>query len=312
MRVVNPKNAEIGEAKGCCPLRFNLRSFALALCLAGVSSSAFAQADTRGLSDRLDQLERSVTNLQAQGYRGGGSGGASSGGGLSNDSYSILDNRLSALEQQLRDITGQIERSNYETRQLSSKLDRVQADNDIRLQELEQKTVSGGSPSHSSASAGNAASPPQPTASAGGALGSTNRQSAPLAANPGKTPQEQYDYAFGLLRNNDYAGASAAFQSFVQKNGDDPLAGNAVYWLAQIPYAQGQWEKAAPLFLDVYRKYPKSAKAGESLLKLGLSMGKLGKKQEACTSINRFIKEYPNASDSLKRSADMEKSRLGC
>ena len=293
-------------------MRFNLRSFALAFCLAGVSSPAFAQADTRGLSDRLDQLERSVTTLQAQGYRGGAASGAPSGAGLSNDSYSILDRRLSALEQQLRDITGQIERSNYETRQVSAKLDRVQADNDIRLQELEQK-VTGGAVAPLAGASGGAATAPSspPTASAGGALGS-NQSSAPLAGNPGKTPQEQYDYAFGLLRNNDYAGASAAFQSFVQKNGNDPLAGNAVYWLAQIPYAQGQWEKAAPLFLDVYRKYPKSAKAGESLLKLGLSMGKLGKKQEACTSINRFIKEYPSASDSLKRSADAERSRLGC
>lgn len=79
----------------------------------------------------------------------------------------------------------------------------------------------------------------------------------------GRTPQEKYDYAFSLLRNNDHAGAAKAFETFIAQYPDDPLAGNATYWQAQIYFAQSQWDQAAPLFLKAYRNYPKSAKAGK-------------------------------------------------
>ncbi len=65
-------------------------------------------------------------------------------------------------------------------------------------------------------------------------------------------------------------------------------------------------------FLDAYQKYPKSAKAAERLLKVGLSMGQLGKKKEACAALHRFQTEFPDASDSLKRQATAERTKQGC
>jgi tol-pal system protein YbgF len=128
----------------------------------------------------------------------------------------------------------------------------------------------------------------------------------------GKPAAEQYDYAFGLLRNSDYDGATRAFQAFLQQHAQDPLAGNAAFWLGQIEFAQGHYEQSAPIFLDAYRKYPNSAKAAESLLKVGLSMGNLGKKSEACTALRRFQTEFPDAADNLKRQATAERTKQGC
>jgi tol-pal system protein YbgF len=125
-------------------------------------------------------------------------------------------------------------------------------------------------------------------------------------------PNEQYDFAFGLLRKPDYEGASKAFQTFLAQHPQDPLAGNATYWLGQIPFAQGQYDRAAVIFLDAYQKYPKSAKAGESLLKVGLSMSNLGKQKEACAALHRFASEYPDAADNLRRQATAERQKLGC
>ena len=114
------------------------------------------------------------------------------------------------------------------------------------------------------------------------------------------------------MRNNDNDGATKAFQAFLAQHSKDPLAGNATFWLGQIAYAQGKYEQAAPIFFDAYSKYPKSAKAGESLLKVGLSMSNLNKKREACAALARFTSEFPDASEGLKRQAVTEKQKLGC
>jgi tol-pal system protein YbgF len=320
--------------------------FVLAL-TAGLSfqHSACAQTDTRGLVDRLDHLERDLNTLQSQVYRGQGAGGttvitspalsggsAANGGGprpsgpLSGDAYSLLDDRISSLESQLRDLTGQIEKANFAVGQLSAKLDRMQADTDFRLKDLESK-AGGGAPG-ANAPAGTAPGAAKPSSDAGsqglgappGSLQHAPAQGSsvatPAAAPPpvlaGKTPQEQFDYAFGLLKNSDNVGATKAFQALVSQHPQDPLAGNAMYWLAQISYSQGQYDQAAVTFLDAYRKYPKSAKAGESLLKVGLSMGNLGKKKEACAALARFSSEYPDAADNLRRLAASEKQKQGC
>jgi tol-pal system protein YbgF len=285
--------------------------FVLALA-AGLSfqQSAWAQSDPRGPT---------VITSPAL-------GGARPSGSLNGDAYSMLDDRISALESQLRDLTGQIEKATFSANQAAAKLDRMQSDLDFRLKELEERQGGGSSPSANAPAGGPAVAgksvadaAPQGLGAPPGSLqhnpASPNAAPPPPAAPPalvGKTPQEQFDYAFGMLKNSDNAGAAKAFQAFVGQHPQDPLAGNAMYWLAQISYSQGQYDQAAVTFLDAYRKYPKSAKAGESLLKVGLSMGNLGKKKEACAALLRFSSEFPDAADNLRRLAASEKQKQGC
>lgn len=222
----------------------------------------------------------------------------------------------------------------------------MQADNDVRFKELEQKVGVGAAAAPPGSGTSTNAPPPAPAASAtppgqaasesgnpdwnptqGSAphpLGQMSESDlkklepknsdagAPQPAAVPKTPQEQYDAAFALLRNNDNDGATKAFQSFITQHPKDPLAGNATFWVGQIAFSQGKFEQAAPIFFDAYSKYPKSAKAGESLLKVGLSMSNLNKKREACAALARFTTEFPDAGDGLKRQAAAEKQKLGC
>ena len=311
------------SARKAAPVRLHPRFLPLLLLpiLMAGCATANAQSDTRGLVDRLDRLERDVGTLQSQVYRGGGSGGSGGGAPVTGSAYDSLDSRLGRIEQQVRDLTGQVEQADFNASQLSAKLERMQADIDLRFKELEQK--SGGSAPASTA--GTADAPAAPGAPPGSLVHGNKpagqaqtQQPVPPAQSGapvtlvGRTPQEKYDYAFSLLRNNDHAGAAKAFDTFIAQYPDDPLAGNATYWQAQIYFAQSQWDQAAPLFLKAYRNYPKSAKAGESLLKLGMALGNMGKKQEACAALSRFTTEYPQALDTLKRTAASEKSKQGC
>ncbi|MBS4048558.1 MAG: tol-pal system protein YbgF [Alphaproteobacteria bacterium] len=145
----------------------------------------------------------------------------------------------------------------------------------------------------------------------------TARATAPAAASgkgklPAGTPQERYNYAYKLLVQSDYADAESAFREFIGAHGQDALAGNAQYWLGETYYVRGQYEPAAQAFLQGYQGYPKSAKAPDSLLKLGMSLSAMKKNPEACAALGQLGKEFASAPPHVKDAAVRERTKIGC
>jgi len=158
----------------------------------------------------------------------------------------------------------------------------------------------------------NVATAPTPGPVATQRIGVASAPTLELTALPEGTPQDQYDYAFDILRRADYARAERALRLFLEQNGTDVLAGNAQYWLGETFYVRGDFEQAAVEFLSGYQTYPESTKAPDNLLKLGLSMARLGQTDGACTALSRLATEYPSANDTIRRRAQTERSRLNC
>ena len=75
---------------------------------------------------------------------------------------------------------------------------------------------------------------------------------------------------------------------------------------------RGQYRAAAGAFLKGYQTYAKSAKAPESLLKLAMSLQRLGQKEAACSSYNELASKYPTAPGHVKTTAQTERQRAGC
>jgi len=92
----------------------------------------------------------------------------------------------------------------------------------------------------------------------------------------------------------------------------DPLAGNAQYWLGESLYVRGQYRAAAGAFLKGYQTYGKSAKAPENLLKLAMSLQRLGQKDAACSSYSELATKFPSAPTHVKNTAQTERQRAGC
>ena len=151
---------------------------------------------------------------------------------------------------------------------------------------------------------------PGPVATA--LIGSAPSTSTEFTELPAGTPKEQYDYAFDILRQADYARAEKALRLFLEANSSDELAGNAQYWLGETYYVRGDFEQAAVEFLSGYQTYPNSSKGPDNLLKLGLSMARLGQTDGACTALTRLATEYPSANDTIRRRAQTERARLKC
>jgi tol-pal system protein YbgF len=137
----------------------------------------------------------------------------------------------------------------------------------------------------------------------------------PPPGNQGETepqPQQLYEQAYGYLLQKDYSAAESGFEDFLKRHAGHQLAGNAQYWLGETYYVRGQYRAAAAAFLKGYQTYSRSPKAPECLLKLAMSLQRLGQKDAACSSYSELATKYPNPPAHVKSIAQAERQRSGC
>lgn len=287
---------------------------------AGFAQSASSNAQ---LTARINQLENQIQTLSRTVYRGKTPPAATSGvietvplgsgGGGSAGVYADLESRLVQIERQQRDLTGQLERMNYDLQQMKERLDKTLADNEMRFQQVE-----GGGARPSMAPPVNTAAPaysttPEVTGDlyADERVPSTMRTLGTLTA-PVNSAEGLYESAFADVRDSRYAEAETKFKKFMSTYSTHPLAANAQYWLAETYYVRGDYRQSAKSFAQGYQDHPQGPKAADSLLKLGLSLSKLGKKDDACLSFQQLKKEFPGSETPASRRADQEMKQLGC
>ena len=250
----------------------------------------------------------------------------------SGNSATYTETRLSTLEEQMRDLNGRVEQTEYDVRRLDQALQRMQADNDARLTKLEtaQAASAQAAAAAAQAAAQQPAAPATPSdapVNANGTLGALQLQNGkvtggvdspqapPLPAAPpdyGLTPVEQYERAFALLRQADYPQAEQAFKAFIDKNPKDKLVGNAKYWYGETLYVRAKFDGAAVAFADAYQQDPRGGKAPDSLLKLAMSLAALNKTPDACVTLHELRTKYPHAAPTIKARAEDERARLKC
>src|SRR5207249_4670465 len=95
-----------------------------------------------------------------------------------------------------------------------------------------------------------------------------------ILANPpssGTASRAKYEEAMRLLAKAQYDEARSVFRAFADAYPTDELAPQAMYWLGDIAYVQKDYPGAARAFAEEINRYPSSARATESMLKLGQS-----------------------------------------
>jgi tol-pal system protein YbgF len=284
--------------------------------------------DVQLLLNRLNRLENEVQTLNQQVYRGGGQpvpGTAAAGAGLGSNIAADFEVRLTRLERELQVLTGRYEEATYGVAQMRERLDTLQSDLDYRLSEIESKLSTGDTAAaEPSGEARRPSGQSQPAQQGGAPRTEAPQQQAPQqqapqqqaavpsGALPNGSAQQQYDYAFGLLRSADYPKAEAALQDFLKAHPDHSLAPNAQYWLAETYYVRQKYRESAVAFAEGYQKAPKGSKAPDNLLKLGMSLAALSQRDDACLTLTQLGREFPDASAAIKRRSEQERSRLGC
>jgi tol-pal system protein YbgF len=284
------------------------------------------------LMNRLNDLESQVQQLSAR--VGGGAGsmaGSASGmasaigaGPTAGAGAADLDVRLSQLQDQVRTLTGEVESQNNLIMQEKTENQRLNEDMGMRLNTLEAKVgiaaPAGAAMGQAAPQAGApmyGAQPAGQQAPASGTLGTLvpgPNGSVPASAGntAGLSPEKQYEAAYNLLGEGDYAGAEAGFAQFLQLHPKHPLAANAVYWEGETYFQRGMMDKATATFAQSYKQYPSGPKAPDSLLRLGMALGQSGKPKQGCVAFAELAKQFPAASQKIKTSLAQEKARYAC
>ncbi|HEY7990821.1 MAG TPA: tol-pal system protein YbgF [Stellaceae bacterium] len=238
--------------------------------------------------------------------------------------------RFDQLTDQMRELTGRIEELNHQVDTLRARLDKMSGDVDMRLQALEHPGSAPGGPPPPTAmkpprdeapvltpprrNSGNP--PPSQTFNQPPRDQQTAAAAAPpppdAGALPSGSPQQQYDYAFGLLRDANYPAAERALRDFVHRYPTNRLSSNAQYWLGETYFVRRDYQAAAAAFAEGYQRYPKGPKAADDLLKLGSSLAMLNRKADACRSFAQLDRDFPIVPANLKAKEAEEKRRAGC
>lgn len=268
--------------------------------------------------------------------------------------------RTSRMENQIRQLSGQIEQLQFENRRLSEQLRKFQEDVEFRLNERGGgRAPAAAAPGGAAPAAGaqrpqrrsdafdpstqvGAAGAPRPLnggiggiieeefandgsgqgpldlqgvgrGGPGGGIPQPAPRSASVAAASGPaTAKEAYDAAYAAILRKEYEQAEMGFRQFLQSFPRDRLAIDATYWLGESYLQRKRYREAAEQFLKVSSDAPRSAKAPESLLRLGIALNGLGARDQACATYAKVGVDYPSAPNSVRQGVERERRRSGC
>jgi len=306
----------------------------------------FSKAETLDIKEILEIIQKDLRTLERAVYSESFSESSKSQSNKissSEDSEEALTRhllKLSEIEKQIQGLTNRYEEINFKLDKISSRISKLQADNQLRFKQLENK-------SSISQDQNNIASIPKsditdnskilPGSSKPQDLGSvsykdmTDKSKTQAIQSvdstktvvteifeseekilPKGTPKEKYEFATSFLKVGDYNMAERAFREFVETNPDHKLSGNAQYWYAETFRIRQLYTDAASAYLEGYQKYPKSEKAPINLLKLGVSLVQIGEKEQGCLMIAGVKKQYPEATQSVLQKAKYEEKKFSC
>ena len=287
----------------------------------------------KSISDQIQVITKDLKTLEKAVYQKSDVARSSSLSSTKSDSLNedILTKhllKLNDIEDQFRELTNKFEEVNFKLDKLSTRVTKIQSDTQLRFSDLEggsiqsnekkQVTLPGTSkPQDFGASPGyeTKSLPTQQT------INSVETAQTVITEEPenkesllpiNKPVPEQYEFAVSFMKIGDYETAEFALKEFIDKNKDHDLAGSAQYWYGETFRIRQLYSDAATAYLDGYQNYPKSKKAPDNLLKLGITMVQLGEKDQGCKMISGLKKEYPKANKSVLQKAQYEQKKFKC
>ena len=314
---------------------FKTRNFFLSVIFISVANIALAEDEEiflQAISDQIQVITKVLKTLEKAVYQKSDivslkTSNSISSDGLNEDILTKHLLKLNEIENQFRELTNRFEEVNFKLDKLSTRVSKIQSDTQLRFSDLENGSSSATKEKQavlpgSSKPQDFGASPGYQTSNLPKeqSINSVETAQTVIAEEPekrdsllpNKPANEQYEFAVSFMKIGDYETAEFALKEFIDKNKDHDLAGSAQYWYGETFRIRQLYSDAATAYLDGYQNYPKSKKAADNLLKLGITMVKLGEKDQGCKMISGLQKEYPKASKSVLQKAQYEQKKFKC
>jgi tol-pal system protein YbgF len=326
-------------------MRFTLKLIFIVLFNLSFLQNSFS--DNHNIYETLEIIKNDLKTLERAVYSGSieikTSANEQSNIELDSNSEDVLTRhllKLSEVEDQFRQLTNKFEEINFKLDKLSNRLSKIQADNQIRFQDIESAISSGESTTQLSSKPKTDTTKNEilPGSSQPQDLGTISYKDTETSETSQQiqsvdttatvvtetfqaeekilpqdlSPEKQYEFATSFLKVGDYSTAERAFREFVLSHSEHELAGSAQYWYAETFRIRQLYTDAASAYLEGYQKYPKGTKAPINLLKLGVSMVQIGEKDQGCKMINGVELQYPKANQSVIQKAKYESKKFEC
>ena len=326
-------------------MRFTLKLIFIFLFNLSFLQNSFS--DNHNIYETLEIIKNDLKTLERAVYSGSieikTSANEQSNIELDSNSEDVLTRhllKLSEVEDQFRQLTNKFEEINFKLDKLSNRLSKIQADNQIRFQDIESVINSGESTTLLSSKPKTDITKSEilPGSSQPQDLGTISYKDTETSETSQQiqsvdttatvvtetfqaeekilpqdlSPKKQYEFATSFLKVGDYSTAERAFREFVLSHSEHELAGSAQYWYAETFRIRQLYTDAASAYLEGYQKYPKGIKAPINLLKLGVSMVQIGEKDQGCKMINGVELQYPKANQSVIQKAKYESKKFEC
>ncbi len=286
----------------------------------------------KAISDQIQVITKDLKTLEKAVYQKSdvtsiNTSSSMSSDGLNEDIMTKHLLKLNEIEDQFRELTNKFEEVNFKLDKLSTRVTKIQSDSQLRFSDLENgrtnKTPLKQTPLPGSDKPQDfGAAPAYQTSNLPKEQSINSVESAQTVIAeepetrdsllPDKPAEEQYEFAVSFMKIGDYETAEFALKEFIDKNKDHDLAGSAQYWYGETFRIRQLYSDAATAYLDGYQNYPKSKKAPDNLLKLGITMVQLGEKDQGCKMISGIQKEYPKANKSVLQKAQYEQKKFKC
>ena len=313
----------------------NLNKILFAFTIIFFTNSLLAEEEEiylKSISDQIQVITKDLKTLEKAVYQKSDvvslkPSSSTSSDGLNEDIMTKHLLKLNEIEDQFRELTNKFEEVNFKLDKLSTRVTKIQSDTQLRFSDLENGTNIS-QPEKQTALPGSAkpqdfgAAPAYQTTNLPKeqSIGSVDSAQTVIAEEPevrdsllpDKPAEDQYEFAVSFMKIGDYETAEFALKEFIEKNKDHDLAGSAQYWYGETFRIRQLYSDAATAYLDGYQNYPKSKKAPDNLLKLGITMVQLGEKDQGCKMISGIKKEYPKANKSVLQKAEYEKKKFKC
>ncbi len=235
-----------------------------------------------------------------------------------------LLNRVDALQNEVQELRGEVERKTHALDQLKHRQRELYLDVDRRLQQVETGGGATAAPGRGPTTGQPVLPQPAPPAAAPAvkaappatplAVKAATPAAAPAAKTPAPIPepvtaaspeepeadlakeQATFQAAFDMLREGRHAPAAKALHEFIVTYPRSKFANNAKYWIAEIHYVTRRFAKALTEFQELIDNYPDSAKVGKAKLQIGKIHYEMGNIDQAKTQLEEVISSYPNSS----------------
>jgi len=253
---------------------------ALSFGLGSAGGPAMAAQPGPSLEQRLERLERI----------------------LRNQSLADIILQLQQLQQEVRQLRGEVELQSHTLDELSKRQRDLYLDIDQRLSNLHEAPAAPASSEWEPAAAAvvpdSAAAAPTGERVVEPAPEATSPEPA-LAATPPDPKQESeaYQAAFNLLKQGRYQDSIRAFRDFLSQYPGGSYEDNAQYWLGEASYVSRDYDTALTEFTKVVERYPDSSKVAGALLKSGYIYYEKKQWQQARELFDRVKSQYPGSTE---------------